>query len=670
MRAIIVGLILSLGLGAAALYLYWCFRYMMVGRKENRFDQLPKRMAHFFKYVLGQARTIREPAGLLHFFVFWGFIVLQFETVEYMIQGFFPHFHGSDVIGLSAANGIMFIQDMMGLMVALAICALFVRRFIIRPQHAIATLDALIIQGLILGLMVTKFLANGGHIAVAPNVAELGWDLRYTPVATWTADVVFGGTLRGISAPGWSEALIFVSYVLHLGIVAFFANWVPRGKHMHVITAMPNVFFRKLEPQGALYPIDLENEDAESFGAGKLEDLSWKQLLDAYTCTECGRCEHYCPAYNTGKSLNPMMIIHKVQDHMREKGLHVTRKGGEDNYPPLAGGIISAEELWACTTCGACVSNCPVFIEHVDTIVDMRRYLTLTEAEFPPELGPFFRNIENASNPWGLPRAKRGDWRQGLEFEIPLLSECEEKPEYLFFVGCSGSFDDRQKKVTSALARLLNAAGVSYAILGKEEGCTGDPARRVGNEYLYWQCATENIETMNGYGVTKVVTSCPHCFHTIAKEYPQLGGNYEVVHHTHLLSQLIEDGKLQLRPGATQQRITYHDSCYIGRWNSDYDKPRAILQAIDSVDLVEMDKNRRTAMCCGAGGGRMWMEEDAGQRVNVARADQALEKAPDIVAVGCPFCMTMLTDGVAHRGADDRVQTRDIAEILIEHVRV
>ncbi|MCA9565560.1 MAG: (Fe-S)-binding protein, partial [Myxococcales bacterium] len=472
-------LILTAGFAAATHTVYWLFRYMLAGRKDNRFDQLPRRLATLFRNFLGQARTIREPAGAIHFFVFWGFIVLQFETVEYIIQAFFPHFHWANFIGLGAASGVMFIQDVAGSLVLVAIALLAVRRFGIRPRHSVQTWDTAVYEILLVALMVTKFVANAGHIATAVDPASLGWDRQFTPVASFVSSFLYGGPYQGAGAPGYTGTLVVLAYLGHLTTVVLLANLAPVGKHFHLITALPNVFFRKFEPQGALYPVDLEDENAESFGAGKIEDLSWKQLLDAYTCTKCGRCEHYCPAYNTGKSLNPMQIIDKVNKHLREKGAKVIRDGQPDEYPPLAGGIISAEELWACTTCGACVSNCPVFIEHVDTIVDMRRYLALTEADFPAELGPFFRNIENSSNPWGLSRGKRGDWRQGLEFEIPLLSECDTPPEYLFFIGCAGSFDDRQKKVTSAMARLLNAAGISYAILGKEEGCTGDPARRL-----------------------------------------------------------------------------------------------------------------------------------------------------------------------------------------------
>jgi Fe-S oxidoreductase len=663
--SVIVALMVSVGLALAGVYIYWLFRYLIAAKPAQRFDRPGDRLWYFVKYVLGQTRVIREPAGMFHFFIFWGFLVLQIETLEYIIRAFVPHFHWSSLIGVEAHDGLMFVQDVFGLLVFVAVSLAAFRRFVVRPRHAVVSRDAAVILGLIAGLMVTKFLANAAQVAEAGSFVELGWDRRFTPVASATSSLVVGGIYLGDRAPLATGWVYHLAYLLHIGIVMFFANWIPRGKHLHVFTAMLNVFFRKLEPLGALTPVNLEDETAERFGAGKYEDLSWKQILDAYTCTECGRCEHYCPAYNTGKTLNPMEIVLKLQHHVREKGERVYRHKQPDDFPLLAGGVISAEELWACTTCGACVANCPVNIEHVDTIVDMRRYLTLTEASFPPEVGRVFRNIENNSNPWGISKSKRAEWREGLEFPIPLWSECEKTPEYLFWVGCAGSFDDRQKKVTVALARLLHAAGVSFAILGPEEGCTGDPARRIGNEYLYWMSATQNVETLNGYGVTRIVTSCPHCFHTLGKEYPQLGGHYEVVHHTHLLKTLLDEGRLRLRTSPERRRVTYHDSCYIGRWNNEYESPRAVLTAAGDVDLVEMEWNRRKSFCCGAGGGRMWMEEHVGKRVNLERADQALATEAETIAVACPFCMTMLTDGVAQRGAE-RVHTRDVAEIIAD----
>ena len=457
-----------------------------------------------------------------------------------------------------------------------------------------------------------------------------------------------------------------LSYAVHILIVGAFGNYVPMGKHLHLIGAMPNVFFRKLEPDGSLYPIDLEDEEAESFGVGRVEELSWKQLLDTYACTECGRCQHYCPAYNTGKPLNPMMIIHKIKDQIRVKGEHSLREGNDDAdevIPMLTGSVITREELWSCTTCGACVANCPVFIEHVDTIVDMRRYLALTEADMPIEVSRTFRNMENNSNPWGISSSYRSDWADGLD--IPLMGDLEEKPDYLFWVGCAGSFDDRQKKVSRAFAKIMREADVSFAILGNEEGCTGDPARRIGNEYLYWMLATANIEVLNSYEVTKIVTTCPHCFHTIGKEYPQLGGHYEVVHHTELLNELIADGRIKMR-GTGHMKVTYHDSCYANRWVGEYDNARDALSSVPGIELVEMDLNKKQSFCCGAGGGRMWMEEHIGKRVNIERTDQALAVKPDAIAVACPFCMTMFDDGLKNRDSD--IPLMDLAEIVANNL--
>ena len=627
-------------------------------------DQLAERVKSVITKALGQARVIAEPAGMIHLFIFWGFLVLQLETLEYIIGGMFWGFHWSTFIGQTTYNVLLFLQDIFGFLVLAAVTIAFIRRFVVRPKHSMASFDAGLILFLIGGLMVSKFAAHGLQIAFL-EPQYLSWDPAWTPFTLMTAEF-----FRSLGATPESQGLFWafhVSYWIHIGIVVFFANYIPFGKHLHLIGAIPNIFFRKLEPKGAVYPLDMEDMSVESYGAGTVEDLSWKQLLDTYACTECGRCEHYCPAYNTGKALNPMMIIENIKDHLRDKGTEVIRKDNPEaaeQYPALAGGIISKEELWACTTCGACVANCPVFIEHVDTIIDMRRYLALMEADFSAEVGRTFRNMDNNSNPWGISSSYRADWAEGLD--IPLMSELSEAPEYLFFVGCAGSFDDRQKKVTQSFAKILGAAGISTAILGPEEGCTGDPARRIGNEYLYWMLASQNIETMNNYGVTKIITTCPHCFHTIGKEYPQLGGHYEVIHHTTLLNQLLKEGRIELRPGATRH-VTYHDSCYIGRWDDNYSDPREVLDAVPGVVTQEMDLNKKQSFCCGAGGGRMWMEETRGKRVNIERTDQALSTTPDAIAVNCPFCLTMFDDGLKNRGADD-VQLLDLAEIVAENL--
>jgi Fe-S oxidoreductase len=659
---------------AAAHKVYWLLRYVSLGKGDLKMDELGQRMQGFLTFVIGQRRVIMEPAGIVHLFIFWGFLVLQVETIEYLIRAAVPWgtqltdvgsfspeggFHFHSIFGDTVYHLLLLSQDVFGLIVLFAICVAAWRRFVVRPAHVVVSADAAIILGLIAGLMITKFFANGAELILAAPFG-LAHDASWTPVASFLSTHLMAG-----SEPVTLFYLHHGMYWCHLAIVAFFAWYIPGGKHLHLIGAMPNIFFRKLEPSGALYPLDMEDEEAESFGAGKLEELHWKQLLDTYACTECGRCEHYCPAYNTGKALNPMQIVHKLKDHIHEKGKVVLQAGDTDQeWDPLAGGIITKEELLACTTCGACVANCPVFIEHVDTIVDMRRHLALMEADFSPEVSRTFRNMENNSNPWGISSSYRADWTEGLE--IPLLSEVSAPPDYLFWVGCAGSFDDRQKKVTSAFAKILKAAGISFAILGSEEGCTGDPARRIGNEYLYWTLATGNIETLNRYNVRKIITTCPHCFHTIKKEYPQLGGNYEVLHHTELIRDLIDTHRLTLRPAA-KRRVVYHDSCYIGRWNDEYDNPRKILSAIDGLDLHEMELNRRQSFCCGAGGGLMWMEEHEGKRINVERTDQALAKEPEEIAVACPFCLTMFDDGLKARDSEN-VRLRDLAEIVAEQL--
>ncbi|MEL6177677.1 MAG: heterodisulfide reductase-related iron-sulfur binding cluster [Myxococcota bacterium] len=638
-----------------------------------------ERVKSFLVYVLGQARVVSEPAGILHFFIFWGFLVLQLETIEYFIRGFYWKFHFSWIFGESLYNASLFVQDVIGFAVFVAITIAAFRRYVLRPKHSLPSADAAVILGLIGGLMVTKFIANGAEIAFMP-VETLGHNPYWTPFALGTSYLLADGPASSIGS-GSMWFFYNLGYWLHIGIVIFFLNYIPFGKHLHLLGAMPNVFFRKLEPVGALYPIDMNDESITKYGVSELEDLTWKQLLDTYACTECGRCEHYCPAYNTGKPLNPMSIVHNIKEHAREKGYLVHQKGyspgdnleGVDTYatelngdiPSLVGGVITREEIWACTTCGACVGNCPVLIEHVDTILDMRRFLTMMESDLSPEVVRTFRNIENNSNPWGISSSYRGDWTEGLG--IPHLRDLNGAPvDYLFFVGCAGSFDDRQKKVSQALGRILKEAGVSFAILGGEERCTGDPVRRLGNEYLYQTLAQQNVDTLNRYNVTRIITSCPHCFHTIGKEYPQLGGNYEVLHHTEVIADLLRTGRIKMSPGAGE-KITYHDSCYIGRWAEIYDAPREIIDAIPGVTRSEMALSHKRSFCCGAGGGQMWMEEDLGKRVNIERTDQALETEPDMVAVACPFCMTMFDDGLKNRDAD-HVKLVDLAEIVDQHL--
>jgi Fe-S oxidoreductase len=411
------------------------------------------------------------------------------------------------------------------------------------------------------------------------------------------------------------------------------------------------------------------------FGAGKIEDFSWKQMLDFVTCTECGRCQSQCPAWNTGKPLSPKLVIMDLRDELLKQssrvlaGAAAAKAGGASTdtavEPPatLVPGVIDPDVLWSCTTCGACVEECPVDIEHVDAIIDMRRYEVLIESRFPTEAGLMLRNIENRGDPWGLGAAKRLDWTAGVDFEIPVVTDTiPDDVEYLFWVGCAGALDERARKTTQSVARLLHQAGVGFAVLGPRESCTGDPARRLGNEFLYQMQATQNIETLKSAGVKKVVASCPHCFNSLNKEYPALGGDFEVVHHSQLLARLVAEGKLA--PQRFNAKVTYHDPCYLGRHSRVYDPPRAVIESVPGVESVEMHRCREKGFCCGAGGARMWLEERIGKRVNLERTDEALGTGADVISTACPFCLIMLDDAVKERQRDEEVRVLDISQIL------
>ncbi|HET7152922.1 MAG TPA: (Fe-S)-binding protein, partial [Candidatus Kapabacteria bacterium] len=443
----------------------------------------------------------------------------------------------------------------------------------------------------------------------------------------------------------------------------------PYSKHLHVITSVPNVFFSRLKKPVPLDPINFEEEGIEKFGAADFEDFTWKQLLDAYTCTECGRCTSVCPANQTGKELNPKVIITSIRDRMMDKApLVLNAKPSEAvaTEKSFLGGYESEEALWACTSCGACMEECPVMIEHVPAIIDMRRSLVMMESRFPEELQTTFRNLENNFTPWAFPSGERAQWAEGKN--IKTMAEDPNDYDVLFWVGCAGSFDARYKKVTEAFSELLNAAGIRFRILGNEEKCTGDPARRAGNEYLAQMLMKENIETLNRYHVTKIVTSCPHCMNILLNEYPQFGGKYEVIHHTEFIEQLIRQGKLT-PSSQLAQSVTFHDPCYLGRHNEEYDAPRNDLKKIPGTHLTEMPRSKDKSFCCGAGGARMFMEEKVGKRVNIERTEEAIATGATTIAAACPFCMTMLTDGVKAKDKIEEIAVKDIAELVLESVR-
>jgi Fe-S oxidoreductase len=456
-------------------------------------------------------------------------------------------------------------------------------------------------------------------------------------------------------------------------LVLSLLNFLPYSKHFHVLTSIPNVFFSnkgiRPEGDGALKPVDLEDESLETFGVTDVDDLSWKQVLDGYTCTECGRCTSVCPANQTGKLLSPRKIIVDTRHRFQEKAplLAAGRIDDPAMEKTLLNSYITPQELWACTTCRACVQECPVMNEHVDEIVDLRRALVLTQGEFPELLQGMYRNMENNFAAWQFSPEERADWAKGLD--IPQLSEIGSAADIdvLFWVGCAGAFDARYRKVSVAFAQIMKKAGIRFAILGTEEKCTGDSARRTGNEYLAQTLIRENIETLNKYGVKEIVTACPHCFHALRNEFPQFGGNYRVHHHSRLINDLLETGRiLPLRK--LESAMTYHDSCYLGRYNDIYEQPRAVLTSIPGAQLVEMPRNHDRAFCCGAGGGQMFMEETEGTRVNLARTDEALATGASTICTACPFCLTMMADGVKARDKVDDVAVKDIAEVVWEAI--
>jgi Fe-S oxidoreductase len=446
---------------------------------------------------------------------------------------------------------------------------------------------------------------------------------------------------------------------VHMRIVLGFAVYIPSSKHLHIVAAGPNTFLRTLPREKGMKPINFEDEKVAQYGAAKVSDLSWKDALDYYSCTECGRCQDLCPAHNTQKPLTPKMLILDLKDNMyRNKGKLLAGKPEEVSH--IVDENVTEDVIWACTSCRACEIACPVFIEQVDKIYEIRRNLVMMESRFPAEVQTVFKNMETNATPWAFSAADRAAWAEGLS--VQTMSESSDV-EVLLWVGCAGSYDDRNKKVLRAFASLLKKAKIKFAILGTEEQCTGDPARRIGNEYLYQTLAKANVETLNRYAVKRIVTACPHCFNTIKNEYKDFGGTYEVFHHSQFIAKLLAEGRLKPTK-ALDETVTFHDSCYLGRWNNVYEQPRAVVEALPSARLVEMRANHDQSMCCGAGGGRMWMEEKIGKRVNIARTEMALETKASVIAASCPFCMTMLSDGLKSKEMQDKVRVMDIAELM------
>jgi Fe-S oxidoreductase len=667
--------------------LYFLSRLVRAGQPApERLSRWGKRAEVEVKEVGGQRRLLKWTIpGLAHAFTFWGFTILFLTIIEAYGDLFSPTFH-IPLIGTNPVVG--FIEDffIVAVLVSLAVFS------IIRLKNNPARLErrsrfygshtgaAWITLGLIASVMVTLLVYRGAQTNVKTNGAS---DFPYTRWAF--ASHVVGSWLHGLGHSNEAISTIFV--VLNIVAIVGFAVFLVHSKHLHIVMAPINVAFsRQPRALGALDKtpgMDIENMDEDTvFGAGKIEHFTWKQLLDVVTCTECGRCQSQCPAWNTGKPLSPKLVIMDLREELfRSAGRVLTKAsangaGGDSGSAPaveaesetLVPRVIDPDVLWSCTTCGACVEECPVDIEHVDAIIDMRRYEVMIESRFPTEAGLMLRNIENRGDPWGLGTSKRLDWTEGLGFDVPVVNgTIPEDVEYLFWVGCAGALDERARKTTQSLARLLHKAGVSFAVLGPKESCTGDPARRLGNEYLFQMQAMQNIETLTSAGVKKVIASCPHCFNSLSNEYPGLGGNFEVLHHSQLLSRLISDGKLT--PEHFEAKVTYHDPCYLGRHNRVYEPPRRVIESVPGVSSVEMHRCREKGFCCGAGGARMWLEERIGKRVNLERTDEALGTGADVVSTACPFCMIMLDDAVKERQREEEVSVLDISQIIERSMR-
>jgi Fe-S oxidoreductase len=672
----IIQLILFLAMVAYALYLlvhvvYSRILFIRLGKPSPDLPDLKERINAVLINVFGQRKLFKDrKSGLMHFILFYGFFIIQLGLIELILKGFI---RGYEYPLGAAHKTFVLMQEWATFLMLVAVLYAAFRRYGEKLQRLQWKRDwkaafVYIVLTVLTGTILISLGFEHVMLGKQPDFVHAPFSSAVTAAFAWI------GTSAG-------TVLFYAFWWVHMLAVFSFMVFVPQSKQAHELFAAFNVFFKKTGPVGRLNKIDFEEEGVEEFGVGKIEDFTRRQLIDLYACVECGRCTNVCPASGTGKMLSPMHLMTKLRDHLTEKGAAVTSRtpwmpafamsgaaanqaalGLKEPAENLIGDVITEQELWACTTCRNCEDQCPVMNEHVDKIIDMRRYLVMTQGDVPGEATRYFQNIERQSNPWGINRNERIAWREGMEDIVKTVHETEEF-EILFWVGSMGAFDARSRKIARAFARLMHQAGVRFAILGNEEKNSGDTARRMGNEYLFQELCAQNIETFQKYGVTRIVTTDPHAYNTFKNEYPEFGLEAEVLHHTELLLQLIKDGKLK-PVKAVNEKIAYHDSCYLGRYNGIYDIPRDILRSIPGVELLEMERNRDKALCCGAGGGRMWMEEREGTRINLTRTKMALETNPTVIGSNCPYCLTMLTDGVKMMEAETRVSTLDIAEIL------
>jgi Fe-S oxidoreductase/nitrate reductase gamma subunit len=650
---------------AMAIFIYGCyqkFQILKLGKSQDRCQPVGERIKLVLIYALGHRKILKEKfAGIFHSFIFYGFIILFIGTLLVMVEKYL----GIKIMHLKAFHYYKFILDMAGLLAIIGILMAMYRRYIVKPAGLDNKKDDAITLTLILIVLVTGFFISGTRLAANPVPPEL---LVYTPVAL-VFSKIFGALFSDVET---LKALHKGFWWFHMLMAFAFIAYIPYSRLFHIISSTANQYWQNLENKAALSKLDLEDESVESFGVAKLEDFTWKDLFDTEACTRCGRCQDNCPAYLTGKPLSPKELVQSIKGHLEENapkllaakapaaGEAAAAADASEEARQLIGEVIDEEVIWSCTTCGSCMEQCPVFVEHVPKIMEMRRHLVLDQGEMSAEAQLALTNMERHGNPWGIGKATRSNWCKDLD--VPTIDENDE-PEVLYWVGCAGSFDARNQKVAAALVKVMKEAGVNFSILGNDETCCGDSARRLGNEYLYQSLAETNIEMLNELGIKKIVTHCPHCLNALKNEYPQMGGNYEVVHHSQFIHDLIKAGKIKLE-NPLAETVVYHDSCYLGRYNDIYNQPREIIKAIPQTSLKEMERNLGKSFCCGAGGGRMWMEETIGERINIARVEQALETGASYVVTGCPYCITMMDDGVKSKEKEEQIRTRDIAELV------
>lgn len=651
--------------GSMAYMILRRFKNTLHGKPENRNDRPNDRLKYFLTNVVGQDKVIQDPiSGFAHVMIMWGFIVLGVGAMNLAVEGLFGvpvPFIGDNWLFIGLKESFL-------LLVYMGVIVAILRRTVLKPDRINNSVEAFAILGFISLIVTGDLLYNGASFALGENAGIRG--------SAFFSNFVSG--LLGQHSPATLEIIATGAWWTHFLAMGLMGVLIPHSKHLHLAFAPANAFWHTLRPKGSLEKVDFEDETAETFGVNKVEEFTWKQLFDTYTCVQCGRCTEQCPAFQTGKPLDPRALHVELRAHMEKKAplLDKIKAAGEEKPQfteaeqsildkMIVEGIFSDKFIWSCTTCRACEQACPVSNEHVQKIVDLRRYMVMTEARMPEDVQRAF-NCYQSGNPWKLSSSSRGDWMNGLE--VPVWSD---EAEYLLYVGCAGAYDNRAKAVSRSLVKVLNAAGVNYGVLGNDEPCCGETIRRMGNEFEFQPLAAGNVELFKEMGVTKIITLCPHCFNSLKNDYPDFNGEFEVIHHSEFLADLVRCGKIKV-DGSFDAKVTYHDGCYLGRHNNVFEAPRSILQAVPGVSVIEMERSRKEAFCCGAGGGRNWMEEEIGngqQRINEVRAKEALSTGAEVIATACPYCLTMMLDGTKAHNAEEQVRTLDIAEILAQSLQ-